>query len=965
MRKSKYFSLTLAAVLALGVTLEINARGQTATNNTPSESEGNLQQITVTGYIIPRIGDGPQPVVTLDQDYFKKQAAQTVQDVLTKLSLTNSNFTQFLSPGNNSSPSATAVSLRGLPVGATLTLVDGQRFPSFPLPLNFTDSFVDVNSIPIAAIDRIEILKDGGSATYGDDAVAGVINIILKDNYTGLDVTNYFGISQRGDAETYHGSLTGGISETGKFGKLSIVTAFDYFEQSPIAANDRSLTAGNFSRLSPNYRNAPTYPFPYVGQFTDPSGNTLTVAPGTKGSPATLLVNSSADFNAYDTNFAQLLPREKRYGGLVKVSYSPTDWLKFYDTIIVDRNEETTQGVNQGYSSFADVAFGAPIFVPSYNPYNPTGQNLFINGQILPEFGPWSTRTETTTLRNVVGATLQLPQGWFIDGNFLYGESDATQRIYNSIAIDSLQLALEGLLPGHVGQFFNPFLDQRVSGNFNQAFYNSSVKTYQQDDNRSDLVLWTLRGGGTLYSAPSGDITVAGGLEYRSETLVSSRDPNSTNRNIALGNFLGPGSTGRRYVYSYYGELDIPILGSKWSFPLGRDLDLVLSERYDQYSQFGSAAKPKIAVRYKPFEDLTIRGTYAEGYVVPSLSQLFGTTVNLQGVGLVDPLHPGVPINPLVIQGANPNLKPQNSYSYYLEALWTPDSKNDPNGWFHWLNGLTVYIDWFQIELRNYIATIGAQQILDSPATFPGAVTRGANGLPVVVHSGFQNVGTYLVDGIDFGGSYLTKEFNWGKLDLEANATYTYNYADKHFVGADQGTFQVWTRDDQADASGPDFKLNASAFYSKTVFGQDTFRTGLVLHYQDSEADFINNAKGSRQTTLSPPGFVHLVGSWTTLDYQISYTFGKRAEVEPTAQQAGYDKNGNRLGSDAATSPKAEGSSSGWRDWLGGTTVTFGINNIGDARAPLSIDDTGVGGFDTNNTDPIQRFFYFEIDKKF
>jgi outer membrane receptor protein involved in Fe transport len=636
-----------------------------------------------------------------------------------------------------------------------------------------------------------------------------------------------------------------------------------------------------------------------------------------------------------------------------------------YDSIIVERNEETTQGVNQGYSSFADVAFGAPIFVPASNIYNPTGQNLSINGQILPEFGPWSTRTETTTLRNVVGATLQLPEGWFLDGNFLYGESDATQRIHNSIAVDSLQLALEGLLPGHVGQFFNPFLDQRVSGNFNQAFYNSTVRTFQQVDNRSDLVLWTLRGGGTLYSAPSGDINVAGGLEYRSETLVSSKDPNSLNRNIAVGNFNGPGSSGRRYVYSYYGELDLPILGSKWSFPLGRGLDVVLSERYDQYTLFGSAAKPKIAVRYKPFEDLTIRGTYAEGYVVPSLSELFGTTVVFQGAGLVDPLHPGVPINPEVIQGANTKLKPQNSYSYYLEALWTPDSKNDPNGWFHWLNGFTAYIDWFQIELRNYIASIGAQQILDSPGTFPGAVTRGANGLPTVVHSGFQNVGTFLVDGIDFGGSYITKEFNWGKLDLEANATYIYNYADKHFVGADQGTFQVWTRDDTADASGPDFKLNASAFYSKTLFGQDTFRTGLVLHYQDSEADFVNNAKGSRQTTLFPPGFVHLVGSWTTLDYQISYTFGKLAEVESTSVRAGYDKNGNRLPGDAATSPQAEGSSAGWRNWLGGTTVTFGINNLGDARAPLAIFGTGAGGFDTNNSDPIQRFFYFEIDKRF
>ncbi len=127
--------------------------------------------------------------------------------------------------------------MRNIGINGTLVLIDGLRYPNFPLPLNFVTSFVDLNSIPLAAVDRIEILKDNGTAVSGDDAVAGVVNIILKDTYNGVQFNNYFGFSQRDDSYTYHSSLVAGIAEDlGKFGKLSIVTSFDYLSQSPIDA---------------------------------------------------------------------------------------------------------------------------------------------------------------------------------------------------------------------------------------------------------------------------------------------------------------------------------------------------------------------------------------------------------------------------------------------------------------------------------------------------------------------------------------------------------------------------------------------------------------------------------------------------------------------------------------------------------------------------------------------------------
>jgi iron complex outermembrane receptor protein len=209
-----------------------------------------LEQVTVTGYLIPRIGEGPQPVATLNQDFITKQAYQTVNDVLNNYpgGLSGQNAQTFA--GNSNSPATSAFSLKSLPIGSTLVLIDGFRFPETAISINGgTIPFVDLNSIPLAAIDRIEILKDGGGATYGDDAIAGVVNVITKEDYNGADIINYFGESQRGDDEIYHLSMTGGASQKGAFGKVSIVATFDYYDSSPIDSKDRSFSNGQYFLL--------------------------------------------------------------------------------------------------------------------------------------------------------------------------------------------------------------------------------------------------------------------------------------------------------------------------------------------------------------------------------------------------------------------------------------------------------------------------------------------------------------------------------------------------------------------------------------------------------------------------------------------------------------------------------------------------------------------------------------------
>jgi iron complex outermembrane receptor protein len=976
MIRLKRFGLAIAAELAIVLTLGVSAHAQAPAPSpgpnptSVNEQGGQLQQITVTGYIIPRVGEGPQPVTTLDQDFITKQGDQTVTDVLQRLPSTAGNFAPTTTSGNSFSPASASISLHGLAPNFSLVLVDGKRMPAFPFPQVSTSaviSFVDINSIPLAAIDRIEILNDGGSAVYGSDAIGGVVNIILKNEYNGADITQYWGISEHGDAETYHGSLVGGVSHKlwDDNSKLSIVVAFDYYEQGPIDAADRPYSANpDHSVLAAKY---PALPFLFstAGTFNsaaDGSGTQYTVFRGTTPANGFLTAANAgvAANNNFSPNYWQILPREARYGGLVNVNLDVSQNLKFYDQLIVQRNEETAETPNQGFSSF-DINGTAPFEIPTTNPFNRTGVPIFIGfpGMYLPEMGAWNSDVIIRTIRNVVGATLQLPHDWVIDANFQYAESDGTQYVYNATQKDRLSQALAGTLPGHIGQFFNPFIDERFAGNFNQQFYNA-LRTIQWEDVRTSVLTWHVSAGGTLIDLCSGPLTVAGGLEYRSEEFIQNQDQNSKFGNITSNDFSsGELTTARRWIHSGFIDVEIPLLGDKWSWPGARSLLLSIQERYDDYS---SAAKPKFAISYKPFNDLTLRASYDEGFAAPSLAELFGaaiigqTTVN-------DPQHGGASFTVLNVTGGNANLKAENSYSYFAGALWTPGASDPEHSWWGWANGFSAYVDWFSINVRNLIGQLTPQTIVD--INLPGAVIRNGAGTITTVNAAFQNLGQSRNDGFDFGFSYVTKECPWGKLDIEANATYYQYYSLNTVTKRPAPNLPAFEVQDRTDSYGnPDFKAVGSIFYSKTVFGVDTFRTGVTVNFVDSEHDINDNFKGTNPlATLDSPGYVHRIGDWTTFDWQISYKFGAPAEIVPETPKPGYDKEGKRVVGEKAIVPKPEGSKWGWRNLLADTTFTFGINNVFNTRPPLSAD--WFQGYDTSDANPYGRFYYMQFEKKF
>jgi hypothetical protein len=357
--------------------------------------------------------------------------------------------------------------------------------------------------------------------------------------------------------------------------------------------------------------------------------------------------------------------------------------------------------------------------------------------------------------------------------------------------------------------------------------------------------------------------------------------------------------------------------------------------------------------------------------VAPSLPQLFGTPLPAE-TNVNDPVTGATGQTVLNITRGNPHVQPQTSYGYFLNLTWNPGASDPEHSWWGWANGFSFYTNWFEINLHNLIGVLTPQEVVNLGAGAPAGnnvVRNPATGAIQIVNNTYTNLGEERVDGFEVGFTYKTKEYDWGKLDFDFSLSDIYHFTTLSIRGQTTSgklRFQVLDRTDTADFV-PDVKLLASIFYSKTLFGTDTFRTGITLHWLDSEADFNNNRHGTDPQFVSDfkGNYVHQIGTWTTFDWQISYLFGPPAAVvTPEMPKPGYDKEGKRIVGEQAISPRKEGSSWSWRRLLDNTTFSFGINNIGDTHAPLAVDNV-QGNYDNSNANAIGRYFWVSVEKKF
>jgi iron complex outermembrane receptor protein len=693
-----------AALAAAGWAAPASAQQQTSASST---NTAPLQEVVVTGSLIKRTDtETPSPVQIISAQDLQKSGYTTVSDVLRNVAANgagtlNQGFGQAFASGGS------GIALRGLTVGDTLTLIDGERMVAYPLSDDGERSFVDVSAIPVNAIEGIEIVKDGASALYGADAVAGVVNIKLKQTYVGAEVTGEGGATQHNDGWYWHGSGILGWGDLNNDG-YNIYVDLDYHRNGLIWGSSRSgqWTTLDWSGFPGGQNTNPgaigatglAYPDSVTGYVLNPANPTLQAASFLPGCTYALQAADKCTFSfpgqiqppTSQTNF--LSKMTKALGGDWKLVVTAS----LFDSVAQQTAPPTepafghllqNTGAEQG--SIPLIAWGRgfgptpviypPLTLPANSPINPFGATAgFVYS--FPDVGPWVINTDTQTYRlftDLKGTAA----GWDLDA---------------SVGIMYAKMNLSfggGLVPSAAQAALNN--GTYVPGSSSNNIANIAPEVSSSPTSTLDLL--DFHGVHDLFQMPGGPLTLAAGVQYFHKAQ-NDQDPIS----IASGTQEGITNFTVGSQDDTAGFLE---LGGK---PV-RQLEADAAVRYDHYDTYGGQASPKFTLKYTPIEMLAIRGTWGKGFRAPSISESGDSGIAFGQGNVNDPVlcpngKPNVvgTYNALCsypvtgISPSNPALKAVTSTNATFGVIFEPAKV------------FNVSVDWYYIKLTDDIISAAA-----------------------------------------------------------------------------------------------------------------------------------------------------------------------------------------------------------------------------------------------------------------
>ena len=712
----------------------------------PAAEAVRLGAFVVTGSNIPTAADAVAvPVTIINRDEIERTGlASNLLEVAQarmpsfagsgNLGATNGNVS-----GGSATTGGSQLSLRNLP---TLLLLDGRRLPESGASARGGRSFVDVNQIPLAAIRSMEVLTDGASAIYGSDAVGGVVNVKLKHDFEGLEIGGRYARSTREGDYTQRSVYVVGGARTGR---LSLTLSFSKSDITPLFQSDRPFSnpqRGKSATISGALGQSSTaFPTAFLRtglnspSLVTPTGpaavfanlNEL-VASGIYQASSVQPIADTFDLAPFVTLTIQSRKRALTLAGTYRLI---PDRLEFFVEAMDSRSDSWSQ---QG-------ALGITTTVPVNAPYNPTRSALFAAFRYTPDV----RRAENSALlrrfvggfRGKLGERLRWEAGYNLN----------TNRLENSLGgqyyAPNLQLALAGGYDANG----NP----QVGGRYARIF-----RSYNAPPNTTTLAQWqaaltpansivqpaidllarpeglnpsvfdNIRGAtanlftaglkqidarvsGSLLDLPAGPLGAAVGVDFREEDLSGLPDENSfstgaTSRRWQNGNFFDPIAR-RRTIEAGFAEIRVPVTAERMGVPALRLLELSAAYRYENYSDAGPSRVPKYGVRWRPFGDeITVRGTYSEAFVAPSLFALFGpTTEGATAAGVIQTVF-GVPGFARQRSGANPDLKPSTAKTSSFGVVYSPRA----------IPRLTLGFDLIEVRQRSLVGVAGAANILGS-----------------------------------------------------------------------------------------------------------------------------------------------------------------------------------------------------------------------------------------------------------
>jgi iron complex outermembrane receptor protein len=725
----------------------------------PDGSRGpvQLEEIVVTGSrLATKAKDGPQDVRSYGHETIERSGQTSVSDFLNTLTDVSVATT---GGGEQTFAGAGTPRLHGLPAGTTLVLIDGHSVETSGGQAYFGFNVFDLNSIPLAAVERVDVLPSGSSAIYGSDGLAGVVNVILKRDFDGLEANVKYGGANGTDESDAHVAL----GKTWERGSVSLIGTYQHIGE--LEGFERKLTG------TQDYR---AYGGPDVRQPFCPRANVYSTTgaglPGLGGAPFAAVpagftgtpsqaefLNTAGQLNTCSYyGYISQIPSAERSGAYLNAHYELTPELEVFTQIMVSH-----QLVRQGEDP--PIVLGLPGYTPytvaASNPYNPFGQTVGISG-MLATMGRAFDELPSTFFRPLVGLRGHAfgSWSWEVVGYEARDQSSFTQT--NQLNPLAFFAALNSSNPQTA---LNPFTTGAPGS---PALLQSLVAPDLLVRNTSSRVTGSGFLRGPLFELPGGAVEVVVGAEYDKDRLTAE----TVNYPQGNGSFEF-----QRSLYAGFAEARVPILGNHGDAAAGDTLALTLAARDDHYDDFGSKATPQVSLEWRPTSSLLFRGSYGRAFRAPSLVDLFGP-IQSGGVALVsDPQHGGQTTIVNSTTGGNVNLKPETGKSTTFGVVYSSRAIPD----------LRLSLTQWRVEENNSVQSLLPQVLVDNASLFPGRVVRDASGNLTAVNSTYINFGDILVEGLDYQADYRFRTAV-GELTPSLSATQTYRYESALLPGQPQ-----------------------------------------------------------------------------------------------------------------------------------------------------------------------------------
>jgi iron complex outermembrane receptor protein len=919
------------------------------------EATQSMQRVEVTGSRIRQVDlETAQPIQVMNQEQIQKSGLITVGDILNQLSSVGTpEFSRGGALTSNLENGGQYISMRNLGANRMLVLVDGKRWTQT------VNGYTDMSTIPSAMIERIEVLKDGASSIYGSDAIAGVVNIILKKRLEGGQLSLYTGANDKGDGRNKDFSLSYGTASD----KASMMFGLSHTEQGVVWPNKRDIT---------RYPNGPAYPNDGLG--SGPWGNVSSLNedsplqqwvinhPGGVGADPRDPNNyhpydgdvPDDKFNSASQMMFQMPNRLDTLftKGTLELPYG----MQFSTTAMYSERKSTAQIA--GYPLRSDVQRNYPVYIDRNSYYNPFGEDLSFSRRTIEM--PRITDNENSTLH--VDATLSGDfefKGKAFNWDVGYNHSKVQGTIYSSGNVNLLNLK-RALGPSFMNgdgvvQCGTPgapiSLTECTPWNIigGPSASNAQVLNYVMANGQSTygstINSATANIGGEVLELPAGMLGVAGGIEHRE--VRGFEKPGQFEQSGYSTDLAGNPTSGKYQVREAYLETNIPLLKGVAFADL---LSLNLASRYSDYSNFGSTRNSKASFMWKPIKDLLVRGTWAQGFRAPTVGDTFGggsqsydtfldpcdtqfgeaarnpvvaARCAAAGAGAgfrqVDQTNTAITstrgtqsIAPFMSGEGNSSLQPERAKTNTLGLVYSPAA----------VPGLSGSLDWYNIKVTNLITGISANDtvnycyVQDVPS-YCGSIVRNSAGQIVNLSHGNINLGSLETEGYDLSLSYRFPRSQYGQFTLRSDSTFVTKY-----------------NQDAGDGSDPISYLGE-------------YDEGGYAYYRAKSNISLDWSRGNWSATWTARYFGRVK--------DMCYDEETCANLEGVANfGTGYNKLGSMVYNDVSVSYKTA--------WNG--TIMIGANNVFDKKPRTTV----LGAASSSAVDanlPIDRFVYVRYNQAF